>query len=215
VREQLELDDATTLTLQDGEPDGESWLARNRKLVVVIGASALALIVVIVIIIIAASGDGEPDAEPEVAAGQGEAEPVPVAEKQEPAPPAEITVELSGLPSNATVTVGGQEAEPPLKIPKSGDSVAIAVRADGYEAFEAEVVPDRDQTLAVEMSKIEPVEEAPVVVTTQPTGQPEASTKPTAKIEATPLASAPEDEPIPEPKPKKKKKKNVWATNPF
>jgi serine/threonine protein kinase len=158
-----------------------------------------------------------PEPQPEPAAGSASGAQTGADEDGEEAAeeePEEVTVELKGLPDGAEVTAGGEGVEPAFKLAKSDSPVAIAVRAEGYEPYDTQVVPDRDHEVVVTMSEIAAPEEEAAAPEVAGGGRPAAgSAAGQASWGGASLPSAaPETESEPE---KPKKKKNVWATNPF
>jgi hypothetical protein len=130
-------------------------------------------------------------------------------EPAEPKEPAEVTIALQGLPDDARVTFDGRDVDPPVTLPRSDDSVVVAVRADGYEDYEATVLPDQDREISVDMKPLPPAAPVPAVAAGTKAGASGGGAGGAPGAGAAPQAEKSEEETKP------KKKKNVWATNPF
>jgi serine/threonine-protein kinase len=72
---------------------------------------------------------------------------------QASSPPEEVHIGVEGLPGGAQVYISGVLVRLPLKLPHSTQPVIMKVQARGYEPFERAIVPDKDQSVSVEMAK--------------------------------------------------------------
>jgi eukaryotic-like serine/threonine-protein kinase len=69
--------------------------------------------------------------------------------------PEEVTLEFSVTPQDAIVTVDGQPVEGgKLTLPAGTTPVAVRIEAEGYEPYEAEVVPQRSKGIVVPLVKV-------------------------------------------------------------
>jgi hypothetical protein len=66
-------------------------------------------------------------------------------------PPSLVTLELTGVPEDATVTLDDQVAQPTVTVPRDGRPRSIAVVAPGKLPWQMNYVPDADQRLAVDL----------------------------------------------------------------
>jgi hypothetical protein len=66
-----------------------------------------------------------------------------------------VTLEFSVTPQDAIVTVDGQPVEGgKLTLPAGTTPVAVRIVAEGYEPYEAEVVPQRSKGIVVPLVKV-------------------------------------------------------------
>lgn len=70
--------------------------------------------------------------------------------------PEEVSIGVEGLPGGAQVYISGSLVSLPLELPYSTQPVIMKVQARGYEPFEKAIVPDKDQSVTVEMAKRSP-----------------------------------------------------------
>jgi serine/threonine-protein kinase len=80
-----------------------------------------------------------------------------------PAPtpaPKQITIQLSGLPANAQISLDGKPAQNPLVVPRSSDHHQLSLSAPGYLARDIELLADADHSVDATLRR-EPVEKAP------------------------------------------------------
>lgn len=102
---------------------------------------------------------GTPDAGVEVAATTPDAapEPPPPDAAPEPPPIKKITVKFDVEPSNATVTVDGEEIEDNAYTvelePDKSKTVKIVAKASGYKTFKDERTIDGDDTVEIKLDK--------------------------------------------------------------
>jgi serine/threonine protein kinase len=198
------------------EPAPEARPAGRRKLLLMGGAAAV--IAVGIVIAIANVGTDKP------AQGAKPATPAPIARPivksiapsplPEPEPrvtapaaavpvPDLVTVGLSWLPPRAAVRVNGKLARPPLRMKGSDTPVTIEILASGYVSFKRELVPNKDQIVAVTMEKL------------GADTKPAPKSAPKAAPKTAPKASPAAAEPKAPAKPPKKKPAAPFAENPF
>ena len=109
----------------------------------------------------ARGGSAESDTEPAVPAEPnaptaedelGVAEDMPTAEVV--AAPDTVRITLEGLPEDASVSADGEAVEgPTFDLARSGDSVRLVVRADGYRSWQQTVSAEEPATIRVRMQR--------------------------------------------------------------
>jgi serine/threonine-protein kinase len=128
-----------------------------------VGAAFAVLVVLLVLNLIPASGDREVTVETVEAVpvrGAGtETKPPPPAKKKPAGKPGilrgarPVTVQVLGLPPNATITLGGKEVENPATVQWSRHDLPLKITAPGYHTYETTVTPDRNRRIALAMKK--------------------------------------------------------------
>jgi hypothetical protein len=74
----------------------------------------------------------------------------------QPPPPANVTIDLAGLPVAARVQLDGRATDVPFTIARGFESHAVIVEAEGYAPLSLSVDGRTDRTLTVEMKKVAP-----------------------------------------------------------
>jgi serine/threonine-protein kinase len=145
------------------DPGGARQAGRRWKALAAVGAGAVgAAIAAVALVLVLAGTNGEragqgppPPTAPaaaEVAAPVAEPPPNPTGDPAR-ALPAEIEVELAGLPDGAAVSIDNRPVEQPVVLPASTKPIILKVTATGYHSFEQALVPDRDLNVEVSMAR--------------------------------------------------------------
>ena len=71
----------------------------------------------------------------------------------QPTVPENVTIDATGLPPDAAVTIDGKEVELPTTLKRSAKPLILKVSGKGYVPFEQALVPDRDQKIEVVMKR--------------------------------------------------------------
>lgn len=69
---------------------------------------------------------------------------------------ADVTIELTGLPDGARVSVDGETMSLPLELERSDTERVLKITASGYRDYEQRVVPSTDRRLDISMKKAKP-----------------------------------------------------------
>jgi eukaryotic-like serine/threonine-protein kinase len=99
------------------------------------------------------TSSGRPATRATISAGASSGEPAATAQ---PPPPANVTIDLAGLPIAARVRLDGRATDVPFTIPRGFESHAVIVEAEGYAPLTLSVDGRTDRTLTVEMTKVAP-----------------------------------------------------------
>ena len=75
------------------------------------------------------------------------------AAEQIPTRPAEVTIELTGLPPRAKITLDGQRISSTFIVPMSSTPVSVAISARGFIALSKSIVPNQNKTIELKMKK--------------------------------------------------------------
>ena len=114
-----------------------------------------------------------------------------------------VTFEITVNPDvDAAITIAGKPVVGrPAKavIARGDDAIIVRAEADGFEASELKVAPDRDRALLIPLTKLAP----------------KAETKVVAADAAAPAPSASATKPTPGPIPRRRDKSGIITDNPF
>jgi serine/threonine protein kinase len=133
----------------------ERALERRSRLRVAIPAVALAVVAGVVLAYVAGDDEQQVETRPAVATPPRPAarpDPTPVAPVR--IEPEKVTLAFEVTPAEATITVDGEPVHgAALELPAGKTPVTVRIEAEGYQAYEAQVVPERSTSLVVPLVK--------------------------------------------------------------
>ncbi|MGE0872873.1 MAG: serine/threonine protein kinase, partial [Kofleriaceae bacterium] len=147
-------------------PDPLTAPARRSRTPLVIGASVAVGLAIAVIAIVAFPATSEPPAPLQPAAPQASQPPAPMPAAAPPPPtpaptpvveePQSVIITITGVPEGTEVFAGGMTvgaAPGPVQLPRGAESTVLTFKADGYLTLSKSLIPDRDQSIAVELKQ--------------------------------------------------------------
>jgi serine/threonine-protein kinase len=136
----------------------ELAVVQRSRLRIAIPALALAVLAGVVVALLSRDDGPKPAkaaTRPAVAAQAKPADrPVPVPVAPVRVTPEEVTLAFTVTPAEASVTVDGQPVDGgKLTLPAGTTPVVVRIEAEGYEPYEAEIVPERSERQVVRLAK--------------------------------------------------------------
>jgi serine/threonine protein kinase len=131
--------------------------ANERRSRLRVAIPALALAALVGVVLAYAIGDDGPEqgqVRPAAATPKPAAKPDPVPVAPVRIEPAKVTLEFEVTPPEATITVDGQLVDGgKLELPAGKTPVAVRIEAEGYQVYEAQVVPEKSTSRVVQLTK--------------------------------------------------------------
>jgi hypothetical protein len=154
------MDDLRGQAFGEFDTDGERYRRRTRRAMIVAGIGLVLMAAVGIFFLSRSSQDGAPlppNTQGEVAGPRAQVKsPVP----DMPSPPTQIDVQMielniEGIPADAQLFMGNTLlVQRPVKIAKGMKLTAFRVEADGFEPHGFALVPNKSQSVQIEMKKL-------------------------------------------------------------